>query len=251
MITNASNRCSCARSLQRLALLCEALALAASLEIRADVVDNFNSGNDNGFLHFDTDIILHGAAGTPIGTFASYTFPSDGHGGFAYRLQTTALPPSVGTSAGPPRSFSFETNIYSRCITAVDILAWPTTWDEAFGLLYRANNVGPGTTDGYVMNYNATDRNLQINTIASEAPTTIAETHVVLDPSSNRYHWVLYTSGANFVGLVYQLPRHRPGACWMAYLRWTFSTTLLSRWFDHRRLHTRATPPRCTRPNKN
>src|SRR5258706_15587259 len=42
--------------------------------------DNFNSSNDVGWVHYDP------LQPPPFNAFASWTFPPDGSGGFAYRL---------------------------------------------------------------------------------------------------------------------------------------------------------------------
>jgi hypothetical protein len=72
--------------------------------------------------------------------------------------------------------------------------------------LVRASNIGLGTTDGYVMNYNSADGDLQINEISGENPTTIAEVSVPLDPTRNRYRWVFTGYSDSLVGFVYALP---------------------------------------------
>jgi hypothetical protein len=91
-------------------------------------------------------------------------------------------------------------------MVTTDVLSWVTKIDQAFGILFRANNIGLGTTEGYVFNYNSADFNLQLNTIAGEAAAdTIAEVHVVMDPS-HQYRWVLTAYDNNVLGQVFQLP---------------------------------------------
>src|SRR5207249_5487042 len=42
-----------------------------------------------------------------------------------------------------------KNNYYS----AVDLAAWDNTLNQTFGLIFRASNIAPGSTAGYVLNY--------------------------------------------------------------------------------------------------
>src|SRR5437667_8365654 len=86
--------------------------------------DNFNSGTDNGWTHLDLS-----AAGLPP---SSYTFPSDGTGGFAYRIFSPAPPV---TNFGPARAFSYRSNVYADFHAAVDLVAWDTALNQACAVL--------------------------------------------------------------------------------------------------------------------
>ena len=160
--------------------------------------DNFNTGTDTGWTRFDLS-----GAGLPA---AAYTFPDDGNGGKAYRIKAPPPPAAVGDQAGPGRAFSYRNNTYSRLSVSVDFLSWDTTVDQAVGLLIRADPIGLGATDGYSMNYNVADGNLQINELTGEAPTTIAQTPVPLNPFVAHYRFVFTAFDANLVGQVYALP---------------------------------------------
>jgi hypothetical protein len=162
--------------------------------------DDFNDGNDTGWTHVDLS-----AVGLPS-DISTYSFPSDGLGGQAYRLQAYPPPSALGGAVGPARAFSYATNDYNRFNVAFDVINWDTSVDQAFGLLVRADPVGIGQTDGYVMNYNAVDGDLQINEITGESPTTLAEISVPLDPGQNHYRWVFMGSSDLLVGQVFALP---------------------------------------------
>lgn len=157
--------------------------------------DDFNDGNDAGWTRLDL-----GTVGLPA---SSYTFPDDATGGKAYRLRSPAPPIP---DAGPARAFSYQAPDYTRFSATVDIINWDLTVDHAFGILARASGIGVGSTDGYVMNYNSADGDLQINEIAGESPNTIAEVAVPLDPTRNRYRWVFTGYNDNLVGYVFALP---------------------------------------------
>lgn len=156
---------------------------------------DFNNGNDTGWTHLDLS-----AAGLPP---ATYTFPNDGLGGKAYRIQAP-VPPIA--DAGPARAFSYPANDYSRFAMAVDAISWDTNVNQAFGLLVRATSIGLASTDGYVMNYNVADGDLQINAVLGENPGTIAETPLLMTPSAGPYRWVFSGYGENLLGQVFVLP---------------------------------------------
>lgn len=179
------------RSTFAAALLAAVLTPAALAES-----DDFNDGNDAGWSRLD----LNGVFGAELST---YTFPDDGHGGKAYRLQSKA-PPAL--AAGPARAFGYRSTVYSRLVATVDVLDWLTGSDQAWGFLFHANNIGLGQTDGYVFNYNSAEGDLQLNRIAGESPDTIAETPVALDPAAADYRWVLSVYDDLLVGQVYRLP---------------------------------------------
>jgi hypothetical protein len=181
-------------------------AACSGVALRADDVNNFDAGASSisTWAEFDLTPVLH-SFGIP-GTYASYNFPSDGNGGKALEITTPTLPLALGSQAGPPRAFAFPTTPYNNRFQAdADLIGWNNTINQAFGILYFAQNIGPGTTTGYVMNYNAKDGNLQINSLTGEAPNTIAESHIPLDPA-HRYHWQLSVFNGNMLGRVFQLP---------------------------------------------
>jgi hypothetical protein len=174
------------------------VVLLGPIRVANAQADNFNDGNDNGWTHLDLNT---GTGGLLPG--AIYSFPDDGLGGKAYEIRANAPPVP---DAGPARAFSYLAPSYNRFSVAVDAINWATNVDQAFGLLVRASNIGLGSTDGYVMNYNVADGNLQINTVASESPTTIAQSHLPMMPLGGPYRWVFTGYGDNFLGRVFVLP---------------------------------------------
>ncbi len=159
---------------------------------------DFNNGTNTGWTQVDL-----GALGAPFSA-ATYSFPSDGLGGKAYQI--FAPVPPVDAGQGPARAYSYPTPSYGRFSIKVDVIDWDPTVNQAFGLLARATSIALGTADGYVMNYNATDGDLQINLVSGENPTTIAETHLPMMPSGGPYRWVFTAYGDNLQGQVFTLP---------------------------------------------
>src|SRR2546422_3786624 len=157
--------------------------------------DDFNDGNDAGWVHFGLNA---------VGAAATYSFPDVRPGDKAYRVQSPAPPIP---DAGPARSFSYRTNVYSDFYGAVDATSWDNTLNQAFGFLFRASNIGLGMTDGYVMNYDPNQGaggrgQIQINAVTGESPTTIASGNISLVPA-HRYRFVLTAVGNSLTGQVY------------------------------------------------
>ncbi len=174
-----------------------ALALVVTQAVVRGQSDNFNTGTDTGWTRFGLS-----SAGLPPG---KYSFPSDGQGGKAYRIQVAAPPVP---DAGPAREFTYRKDVvYTNFFVAVDILGWDNSVNQAFGFLVRAGNIGLGQTTGYVMNYDPNQASggrgqFQINQITDEAPTTIAAANVTLDPT-RRYRFVMSGVGSSLVGQIY------------------------------------------------
>lgn len=182
------------------------LAPARLLDSHADDINNFDSGNLAGWATFDIGQILNGI-GVP-GNYARYNFDSDNNGGKALEIATTSLPAMVGDQAGPPRAFTFPTTVFTRFEVQADVLNWNDTNDQAFGFLFLASSIGPGQTDGYVMNYNVRGANVQINVVTGESPgqDALGETHLPLDPTRHTYRWELSGYSGNFLGRIFQFP---------------------------------------------
>ncbi|PYI84545.1 MAG: hypothetical protein DME26_13060 [Verrucomicrobia bacterium] len=171
-----------------LIFVCQQIAVGQS--------DDFNDGDDIGWVRYD-----------PFGT-ATFSFPNDDFGGKAYRVQSAASP---NASFGSGRASGFRTNIYDDFYAAVDLAAWDNTLDQAFGLIFRARNIGPGTTFGYVLNYDPQQSaggrgQLQINTVANESPVdpTLATANLTLQPG-RLYRLVLTAVGSDFTAQMYDL----------------------------------------------
>lgn len=194
-------------------LLATLLAFPGAAALAADA-DNFDDGNDDGWIRFDLTEPLN-SFGIP-GTYAEYDFPDDGSGGRAFRIRSYA--PPLG-DAGPGRAFAYRPEVYTiRLFATVDIIGWSSAPDPAFGMLFFGNDVGLGATYGYVFNYNSADHELQFNRVLNEAEAgTIAETPVALDPESD-YRYELSVMSPYMFGRVFRLPdTNNPVASVVAY----------------------------------
>lgn len=162
--------------------------------------DDFDDGNDDGWTRHNSLSVIPGVSPT-------YSFPDDGFGGKAYRIQSPAPPIA---DAGPARAFSNRTNSYTDFFAAVDVIAWDNNLNQAFGFLFRAGNIGLGTTTGYVMNYDPQQSaggrgQLQINTVAGEQDTgTIGAANISMHPGK-RYRLTLNAVGSDLTVRAYDL----------------------------------------------
>lgn len=110
------------------------------------VTDHFNDGDDVGWVHY------HPLQPPPFNEPASWTFPPDGAGGFAYRIFGG---PPQDTSGGPARVGSFRNDAtYADFFNAVDILGWDNSVYNSFGFTAaRVNSPGFLTTSGYLVGF--------------------------------------------------------------------------------------------------
>jgi len=156
---------------------------AASTRLAAQSAD-FNSGTDTGWTHYALPYY-----GTP-----TYSFPADDTGGLAYKMYA----PPTGSDAYGLRNSRVGSlrpdALYSgRFSVATDLLQWNAVWRQESGLLFFLQDVGLGTTDGYVATYSSGYQQLYISQITDEAPTTIAEIGtgtIILDPT-HKYRLVV------------------------------------------------------------
>jgi hypothetical protein len=116
------------------------LLLGATTLQAQTIIDDFNSGNDTNWTHYALPYY-----GTP-----TYTFPPDGSGGYAYRIQAppTGADP-FGLRNARAGSLRMQAAYNNRFSVGVDLLTCNTTWDQYMGMLFKLQNIGLGTTAGY------------------------------------------------------------------------------------------------------
>ena len=206
------------RSVARAALaLGLGLILPGAARLQAQTfADDFNNQSDAGWVHYDLGQILSMlTGGTIVYGSAHYSFPANPAGpagNYAYRIQADAItddPVGIGRAragsfwpnaayGGAPYSISF--------VVGVDFVNWnPNTIDQDVGMLFMIDpsTIGPGTTAGYACSYQASDSTLYLSTVTGEAPSTIGEQIVALDPT-HQYRLVVSShDGSTFVGTVY------------------------------------------------
>jgi len=182
--------------LRRLVLLPALLLISVGQQIAVGQSDDFNDGDDIGWVRHD-----------PLSR-VTFSFPSDDFGGKAYRMQSAASP---NASFGPGRASATRTNSYGDFYAAFDLAAWDDSLNQSFGLIFRAGNIGLGTTTGYVLNYDPQQSaggrgQIQINAVTNEIPLdpTLATANLTLQ-TARRYRCVLTAVGSDFTTQVYDL----------------------------------------------
>lgn len=165
---------------------------AASTRLAAQSAD-FNSGTDTGWTRYALPYY-----GTP-----TYSFPADDSGGKAYKM---SAPPTGSDAYGlrNARVGSFLMNaIYSgRFSVAADLLQWNAAWRQEAGLMFFLQDIGLGTTDGYVATYSSAYQQLYISQTTDEVPTTVAEIGtgtIILDPTHKYRLMVSSHDGSTFL----------------------------------------------------
>jgi hypothetical protein len=186
------------RPLWRSSTIIPTMLLAAGSALAQS--DNFDDGNDAGWTRYDP------LGGLGAGPRVEFTFPNGG-----YRI-SALVSPAPG-AAGPARGGSFRTDVsYSNFYMSVDIISWDFSKNQAIGLFGRARELGLGTTDGYVFNYNPRQSvvegvpqgQVQINRVVNEeAQATIASFNVTLDPTQNDYRFVFRGNGNTLTGEIF------------------------------------------------
>ncbi|MGA2867326.1 MAG: hypothetical protein ABSF95_22855 [Verrucomicrobiota bacterium] len=163
--------------------------------------DNFNSGSAPAWVHYDVGDIVPGLG-------ATYTFPADGTGGYAYRIHSPPDAPYDGPpyNVGPSRALAWRPDVTygGRFSVGVDVINWDNTIDQAFGPVWFIQNPGPGTTGGYVMSWEPVGREILISVVNGESPTTVGRLqNVILDPTQ-RYRFVASShDGSTYLAQVF------------------------------------------------
>lgn len=169
------------------------------------IFDNFNDGNDTANSPWDRFDPIGGVTAPP----ASYLFTNGG-----YRIYS---PVPAAPDAGPARAGSFLRNAeYTDFYVSVDVIDFDDTVRQAFGIAARINEVGLGTTDGYLFSWEpgsgtlpgTNNGDLDISRLVNEAPVGQIETapsglHLTRGKS---YRFVFMGKGFDFEGQVYELP---------------------------------------------
>lgn len=141
------------RDLLAIALL---LASFSVPDIASAQSDDFNDGNDNGWVRYDP------LASLGLGDQATWTFTNG-----AYRIRATRNP-AIPAQAGPARAGSYRTNVYSDFYMVADIVNWDESLDQAIGFLARISNPGLGMTVGYALTYQVPDHDIDITRFTGE-----------------------------------------------------------------------------------
>ena len=178
-----------------------ALSLLVSPVLQAQLLDNWNDGNDT------SPLWTHWAG---LGTGRTWTFPSNPFDGtLAYRLQSPNSGP-LGPAVG-----SFYSGLTASDFTAsVDLVGWNRTYtgtgaaNQLFGVIGRANYLTPpsGVPTGYgLMVRQPTGGNLSLRIVRIGADVggalSLAQSDFVVNPTpANAYTFVFTATGSTLKG---------------------------------------------------
>src|SRR5467141_1154174 len=140
--------------------------------VNADVRDDFNTGNDNGWTRYQPL--------APVGAPGTFSFPNGG-----YRIQ--AMPSPDAISFGPGRAGSFRADqVYPNSILNVDLTSWDNNLNQSFGLMARVNGIGAGSLSGYAFTYSPAG-GISISLVMNDRATVLASKAFTLDPAQPYY----------------------------------------------------------------
>lgn len=177
--------------------------LLAAPPARAAESDDFNDGNDAGWLRYDPISAIGG-------TYAQYFLTNGG-----YRIRALASPSPV--NYGPGRAGSIRTQTsYTNFYASVDVVDWNPALTQSIGMLGHVRQIGLGATDGYALTFNfdsdhSGNGDIDINRFLNEDPNQGANLTLSADPAfrlthgrSYRFVWI-HRNGFFYVR-IYELP---------------------------------------------
>ncbi len=167
------------------------VALVGASEHTFALADDFNDGNDNGWMRYDPLAAVGADA-------AVFSFPDGG-----YRIQAS-VSPDEGT-LGPGRAASFRPDgVFDQFFVQVDVTAWDVALKQAFGVTARMTQIGLGTTNGYGLVYTTDSDDFLLGRIDGEAFETLDTTSLSLNLDDD-YRFVFSGMGADLTGMIFNL----------------------------------------------
>lgn len=156
--------------------------------------DTFSTGTDAGWTRY-----------SPLSNFgvsATYTFP----GGNTYRITSAGNTVNAGLGPGRAGSYRADFTYTTNFFVAADVVNWNSGINQQFGLGGLLNNIGLGTTNGYLFLYNTATGGVEIDRVTAEGTTTLsgATGSVALTPG-NSYRFTFQGTAGNFTAQVYNL----------------------------------------------
>jgi len=176
------------------------LALVAPARA-GQISDDFTDGNDSVNPTWTRYHPLDSLPPPLVSSPATFSFP----GGNTYRIQASAAT-APGTT-GPARAASFLNSLnVSSFNVSVDLVDWNNGINQAFGVLARLSNIGPGMTNGYALTYSPTLGTIDMTRITAESGQNngLGSAQIALDPSKD-YRLVFTGVGTSLTGAVYDL----------------------------------------------
>lgn len=172
------------------------VAGSGSSLVAQGITDDFNDGNDDGWIRYDPI-----ASEPEYGDQGTWSFPNG-----AFRLQAAGSP--APNLFGPARIGSLRPEVYSDFYATVDVVDWEESLvEQAIALIGRLTDSGLFTTKCYLMAYQAGTRDIHIERIADENFERLVgpSSNVTLVPGKT-YRFTFSGKGALLTGQVFELP---------------------------------------------
>lgn len=177
--------------------LISTLLCARALPVVAQV-DNFNGGNDTGWVRVNPIDDAATTSGYPPFNLATWAFPE---GGYRIACQTPAVP-----DFGPARAGSMWTNAgfnYTNFYVSIEVRPWGEATNQAIGILSRIQSFsGYGAIYAYTLTYEPNVRDLQITRYDGASYTAVVAKKVTLSPAES-HRFVFVGTGESLEGRVY------------------------------------------------
>jgi len=155
--------------------------------------DDFTDGNDDGWTRFD-----------PLGTALGSPYALHQVQFGQYRLSCEPSPDP--STIGPARLAAYRADtVYGDFTAVVDVVSWNAALDQSFGFIARVQpDAAPGALNGYALNYQPFDQDIEINRIVAEQPVNLARVSLNLAPGDS-YRFVFTGQGNLLQAAVYNL----------------------------------------------
>ncbi len=170
------------------------LALLTAIPANAQIIDDFNTGNDNNWTRL-----------SPLAFFSApavFSFP----GGNSYQISSPVSPNPGLTGPARAGSLRLDQSYSSYFQQSVDIVDWDNSQSNtAIGMLARISQPGLATTDGYSLTVNLNGV-FEINRLTNEQPASLVATGSIgtLNPA-NDYRLVFTGDGSLLTGQIFNL----------------------------------------------
>jgi hypothetical protein len=163
---------------------------------------DFNNQSDAGLTRYDP-LAAFGQGGT-------FSFPQISPGNFGYELSQAGVP--ANNPGGPARLGSSVTGqTFTDLDASVDVVNFNPSLGQAFGLGFRVQNIGLGTTSGYALEYTTpsgegtAQGEFTFTRVTKELPTDIGSVVDLTLQTGHTYRIELQAMGSSLSGKLFDL----------------------------------------------
>jgi hypothetical protein len=168
---------------------------------------DFNNQSDAGLTRYNPL--------APFGQGGTFSFPLLAPGNFGYELSQAGVP--ANNPAGPARMGSSITGqTFGDLDASVDVVNFNPNLGQAFGLGFRVQNIGLGTTSGYALDYTTPSAEgsslgeFTFTRVTNELSTDIGSVVDLTLLAGHSYRIELQTNGSSLSGQLLDLTNPGP-----------------------------------------